>query len=491
MVSVAKRLVFGVAAAAKPDGGASAKTELFAFRVHHGEVPFDANGTIIEYDDFSCHGSIVADSGRYNGRMRRLAILGGVVFPALVLGQTLPNDPPDILLFARARTKMQDHLAHQPNYVCLETLERTTRDPLKKRSTLLDVLRLEVAYVGRKEMYSWPGSNRFDDTDLTDMVPAGGSIGTGTFATHAHNLFLTNIPRIMPGQWTVVDGRRMARYPYEVPEMVSGYRLRVSRGDWAVVGYYGSVWVDAEREEVARIEVVADQIPLRLGMREARSMIYYGDVRIGGEMYRLPVRTTQTTMTFNESQSRNEGRYTACRQFVGESKLSFGDPPAEEEAAPPPQAADITLPEGLTLQVQLTAPIDSETSKTGDPIEAVLAAPIKQKKQILFEKGSRVEGRLVRMQKVGGTIRAEIQFISITGGNRTAAFTARPQMPAGPPQPPPGWSQQPQSGRPQFEPGQKTGSVVITIEGSRLTLLKGSRSLWLTVAPAKKDSIEC
>ena len=406
--------------------------------------------------------------------MRRVVIFGGVFLPALLLAQV----PPDILFFARARTKMQQHLAGQPNYVCLETLERSTREPLKKRSTLLDILRLEVAFVGSKELYSWPGSNRFEDSDLIDMVPAGGTIGTGAFATHAHNLFLTNSPRLLNGEWTELDGRRAARFPYEVPEMLSGYRLRVARGDWAIVGYYGSIWIDADREEVARIEVVADQIPPRLGMQEARSAINYDDVKIGGESYRLPVRSMESTLTFSGHVSRNEGRFTGCRQFVGESKLSFGDPPPEETPAPQ-TASEIELPEGLSLQVQLTAPIDSEKSKTGDPIEAILAAPVKQKKKVLFEKGSRVEGRLTRLQKLGAVIQAEIQFSSITSGGQRASFFAFPQVEGPAPN---------AALRPLYQRGERPGSVVITIEGSRLTLLKGSRSLWVTTAPPKKAS---
>ena len=417
--------------------------------------------------------------------MRRLVIIGVLLFPALSPAQA----PPDILLFARARTKMQEHLRNQPNYICLQTLERSTRDPLKKRSSLLDVLRMEVAFVDHKELYAWPGSNRFDDTDLTDLVPAGGTIGTGAFASHAHNLFLTSGPRTMAGEWQQLDGHRLARYPYEVAEMVSGYRLRVSKGAWAIVGYYGSIWIDAEREEVTQIEIVADQIPLHLGLKESRLTIYYGDVKIGGESYRLPVRTDETTTTFAEHVSRNEGRFTGCRQFVGESKLSFGDPPPEEAPAPVVDT-DVTLPEGLSLQVQLTAPIDSETSHTGDMIEAILAAPIKQKKQVLFEKGSRVEGRLVRMQKRGSIIRAEIQFLVITGGNRRAAFTAFPQVESPPNQPPSNWGPRTLAGHPSYQRGDHPGSVLITIESSRLTLLKGSRSMWITeAAPVpKKDS---
>ena len=418
--------------------------------------------------------------------MVRLLILGGVLFPALMPAQT----PPDILVFARARTKMQDHLKNQPNYICLETLERTQRDPQKKRSSLLDVLRFEVAFVGHKEMYSWPGSNRFDETELVDMVPAGGSISTGAFAIHAYNLFLTSSPRILTGEWTELDGRRLARYPYEVAEMVSGYRMRVGRVDWAVVGYNGSIWIDPERDEVTQIEIVADQIPLSLGLKESRSMLYYGDVKIGGETYRLPVRTMESTTTFSDHISRNEGRFTACRQFVGESKLSFGDPPPDEPPPTPQAAIEVTLPEGLTVQVQLTSPIDSATSQTGDPIEAVLASPIKHKKQVLFEKGSRVEGRLLLLQRRGTIIRAEIQFFSIQAGNRRAAFTAFPQSTSPPNRAPSSLGSGTGAGPPTFQPGRQPGSVHITIEGSRLTLMKGSRSLWITTAPppARKDS---
>lgn len=472
MLAVAERLVFRKAAAAEPDRRTTAQPEFFAVGVDHREVPFNAKWTVIEYCDFCCHGSIVADTGRYNGRMRRVLIVA-----CLLSGGALAQ-PPGIMLGAHARTKMQSHLKNQPNYICLETLERSQRDPLKKRTSLIDVLRFEVAFVDHKEMYAWPGSNRFEDTELIDMVPAGGTIGTGAFASHAYNLFLTNSPRILTAEWTELDGRRTARYPYDVSEMVSGYRLRVARGEWAVVGYHGSIWVDAEREEVVRIEVIADEIPLRLGLKEARLMLFYGDVKIGGENYWLPLRSTESTTTFGEHVSRNEGRFTACRQFVGESKLSFGDPPPEE--APPPQTAptEVRLPEGLTIQVQLTAPIDSENSKTGDAIDAVLGAAIKQKKVVLFEKGSRVEGRLIRMQKLGSTIRAEIQFVSITSSNRRALFTAAPQVESSI------TAQAP--GRPQFKAGGRVGSVQITIEGSRLTLLKGSRSLWTTVV--RKDS---
>jgi hypothetical protein len=423
--------------------------------------------------------------------VRRALVLAAFPVSALMLAQTHPPPPPDIMLFAHARTNMQKHLKGQPNYVCLETIERTERDPRKKRSSLLDVLRLEVAIVDRKEMYAWPGSNRFEDTELADMVPSAGIIATGTFAIHAYNVFFSGAPRILPAEWTELEGRRMARYPYEVAEMVSSFKLQVARSGWTVVGYFGSIWIDPESEEVTRLDVIANQIPAGLGLSETRTSIDYGDLKIGDQSFRLPVHGVEMATSFSGQENRNEARFTACRQFVGESKLSFGDPPPEEAIAPA-AVIEVNLPAGLAIHLELITPVDSDRSKTGDPLEAVLSAPIKQKKQVLFEKGAQVDGRLVRMQKIGGMIEAELRFYSISSATERAVFNATPEVEtpmaqiSRPGEPDISTSK----GKPVYkaEPG-RPGLLRVTLEGMRLTLLRGTRTTWITTAPAsvRKD----
>ncbi len=266
MFAVTKRLVLGKPAAAQSNGSASAQSELLAVSIDYREIPFDANGTVIEYYYFCCHGAIVADTGRYNGYMLRAFILAGLLIATTALAPAAPCP------------------------------------------------------------------------------------------------------------------------------------------------------------------------------------------------------------TFNEHQGRKEGRFLASGQIY----------------TPAPHAsADVSLPPGLTVQVQLLAPIDSEKSKAGDAIEAMLASSIKQNKRVLFDKGSRVEGRLIRMQKLGTTIQAEMQFSFVTNGNRRAAFTATPQVESPPKTPA---NPAPQTGRPQFSAGDRAGSVRISIEGSRLTLLRGSRSVWITSASTPKGS---
>src|SRR6184192_2261693 len=95
---------------------------------------------------------------------------------------------PETLLLSRIRLSMSQNLKRQPNYTCVETVERSRRAGATRKFQLQDTLRLEVALVDGKEMFAWPGSRNFEDTDLRNMVTTG-AIGNGNFALHARSIF--------------------------------------------------------------------------------------------------------------------------------------------------------------------------------------------------------------------------------------------------------------------------------------------------------------
>src|SRR5579884_1905575 len=96
---------------------------------------------------------------------------------------------PEVLLLARIRTQMSRTLERQPNYTCVQEIERSHRIPPKHKFQLVDMLRLEVALVDGREMFAWPGAQKFEETELQKMVPQGAAIGNGNFALHARNVF--------------------------------------------------------------------------------------------------------------------------------------------------------------------------------------------------------------------------------------------------------------------------------------------------------------
>jgi hypothetical protein len=98
---------------------------------------------------------------------------------------------PEVATLSKIKRRMVETLARQPNYTCIQQVERSHRRLPRGKYELLDLVRIEVALVEGKEMFAWPGSRKFEDMDLGTMV-TGGAIGTGNFATHARAVFQTS-----------------------------------------------------------------------------------------------------------------------------------------------------------------------------------------------------------------------------------------------------------------------------------------------------------
>src|SRR4029079_16451879 len=109
------------------------------------------------------------------------------VLAALPLVAATParSQSPDILL-KRILEHMAQTLAVQPNYTCVETVERWIT-PKKGKPALQDRVRFEVALVDGKETFAWPGAQKFEATDLSTMLSRG-LRDTGDFATELREL---------------------------------------------------------------------------------------------------------------------------------------------------------------------------------------------------------------------------------------------------------------------------------------------------------------
>ena len=238
----------------------------------------------------------------------------------------------EVIRLARIRVAAAENLQRMPNYTCVQTIERSRRIGPKRRFELLDTIRLEVALVDGKELFSWPGAGKFEDRRIGDLV-GGGTIGNGNFALHARSVFLSNVARFDFDSEVEQDGRRLIRYRYQVPRISSGYQVRIGELE-EVVGYRGSFDVDATTMDLMRLEVIADEIPPRLPIQSASDVMLYARQRIGGGDFLLPQSSELTMVAINGLESRNRVHFASCRQYSGESVLSFADAPVEEAPAP-------------------------------------------------------------------------------------------------------------------------------------------------------------
>jgi len=316
---------------------------------------------------------------------------------------------PDVLLLSRIKVKMAETLRTQPNYTCLQRIERSQRRLPKHRYELLDNLRLEVALVDGKELFAWPGSKKFEDTELHQMV-TGGAIGNGNFALHARAVFLSSAPIFSFRGEEDMGGRRAVRFDYKVSLPTSGYHIRVN-GSEAVVAYHGSFWADPDTLDVLRLEVVAEDIPPTLGLQSATDVMDYARAQIGASDFLLPAASELSMTDLSGNESRNRTRFASCRQYTGESVLSFAEPQEEADSAGRAErAAALDVPGELYVEVRLESEIDWGKSMVGDEVTAVLERPLRRKGRLVLPGGATLSGRIVRLQKLGEECVLDVRF---------------------------------------------------------------------------------
>jgi len=306
----------------------------------------------------------------------------------------------ETILLARLRYIVAENMQRMPNYTCGMAIERSVRSAKGRRFQLVDNLRLEVALAGGKELYSWPGAEKFEERDLTDMV-SGGAIGTGDFALHVKSIYVSNSAQFTYAGKEVLNGIEAQSFRFEIPRSMSGYSFRVGPAE-GIVGYKGQVWHNAESLDLMRIEIDVHDIPQHVPIARGQSTIDYARVRIGESDFTLPRNATIVLTDHTGGESRNHVVFTNCRQFAGESTLRFDDPdPALLEpvtAAP----VTVTLPAGLDVALRLKNAIDGTKAAVGDPFEATVSRDVKVKGQLVLPKGAMVSGR-IRYINVGRT----------------------------------------------------------------------------------------
>jgi hypothetical protein len=409
----------------------------------------------------------------------------------------LESLPPASQQLARIRAHMADILTHQPNYTCLETVERSYRAAGSRRLTLDDTIRMEVALVDGQEMFAWPGSKKFEETDLRKLIPSG-TFGNGNFALHARSVFLGrvatfeyrgaeifagapgplerydfHVPRQVSGytirmEVALVDGQEMfawpgskkfeetdlrklipsgtfgngnfalharsvflgrvatfeyrgaeifagapgplERYDFHVPRLVSGYTIRMEDRS-GVAGYHGSFWAEKQTLDVRRLEVIAEEIPSDLGVTAASDRVDYARLPIGTGELLLPVESELKLADKYNLESENRVHFTSCRQYTGESTLKFDDPDATPAAASstPVELPQTDFPAGLEFSLVLDQDVDVDTAAVGDPVRMLLNGDVRRKGEVLAHKGATASGRITRLER-----RENITVLGIT-----------------------------------------------------------------------------
>jgi hypothetical protein len=200
-----------------------------------------------------------------------------------------------------------------------------------------------------------------------------------------------------------VAGRRLARYDYRLPLRASGHMFSLQEGS-GTVGMHGSFWADPQTYDVLRLELNADNIPPTLPLTEAVTIINYAPTGLGENQAVLLPESGDFRMTkFSGEIDHNRIEFTHCRLFGAQSTINFGAPDAAVESPARFSASsnDDTLrplPPGLQIAVKLVSKVSSEIA-VGALIDGVVAGNVPGKGPLVVANGSRVRGRIRRLER--------------------------------------------------------------------------------------------
>jgi len=110
-----------------------------------------------------------------------------------------------------------------------------------------------------------------------------------------------------------------------MPEEKSGFLVTHDSAQ-GIVPYKGSFWVDVDTLDLVRLELKADHIPSYIGVRVVEESMTYKVMRIRDSDFLLPRDSQVAAFDSAGNYSLNMISLEGCREFAGQSVVTFGAP---------------------------------------------------------------------------------------------------------------------------------------------------------------------
>jgi hypothetical protein len=294
--------------------------------------------------------------------------------------------PENTVLLQQIKQRVMADLASVPNYVCVDSMERSVWIPGERQFRRLDRIHLELAHIEGADRFSWLGNSVFELKSPTEMVGYGTSF-RGDFADNRTLVFSNDWTKISFADRVTADGRAALRYEYDVHRGA----LTVRNGNQSgLAAARGTFWIDPETLDLLQIDMEGYDIPARLALRSAVDHTMYWQVLIGHRKVLL-ARSSEFLLTeLDGTVRRNASVFSNCREYMAESTITFESSPPTQ--VPLPRVEETRVPPGLQLQLVLDRPLDANEAAIGDPIRAHVLKSVGSIRQ-----GTHVYGRVNRI----------------------------------------------------------------------------------------------
>jgi hypothetical protein len=223
-----------------------------------------------------------------------------------------------------ARKNALNYTRSLPDFICMEEVRRF--ESPRGNWELKDTLSVKLSYFGQREDYQlirWNGK-----PSVLSYRDVGGAVTEGEFGSTLAAIFAPESQTDFRwDHWTTLRKRPAHVFTFRIAAEHSTYRMefgrRAGQREGSVItGQHGTVYVDAETDQVVRIVADCDTIPPDFPVRASSTMLDYGFVEVGEQKFLLPLRA-EVRMTAGSLRIRNLVDFHRYQKFAGQSTITF------------------------------------------------------------------------------------------------------------------------------------------------------------------------
>jgi hypothetical protein len=274
------------------------------------------------------------------------------------------SSPESAGLLEQIKQRATEDLASVPNYVCVDSIERSLSIPGEHEFRRLDRVHAELAHVEGADRFSWIGNSAFQSRNPTVMVGYGAGFG-GDFSDNRTLVFKNSQTKLTYAGRVTIDGRPTLRFEFDHPRGALG----VANGNQSgLTAARGSFWIDPQTLELLQLDIEGYAIPSNLAVRSISDSTTYWRVLIGQRVVLLP-RNSEFRLEYADGTGRrNASAFSNCREYSADSTLTFAESPTPQ--LPPSTVEEFHVQPGLQLQLVLDKTVDAKEAAVGDTIRA-------------------------------------------------------------------------------------------------------------------------
>jgi hypothetical protein len=254
-----------------------------------------------------------------------MRITTGVILAAVwSLTAAAQNGPPQVQqqqIIEQARALALQYTADLPNFICTETIVRSSMDKKSQSPKVLDKLVLDVAYESPKgDNYKLLTIN--DKPTRKTLNQVGGFKSAGDFGSILEGIFRPKSETNFKWEKSAdLNGRMVDVFSYHVEKQ--DYHLKWGNSYHADTGFEGLVFIDNETHRVVRLTYGPDWIPGNWSLASLSSELSYGYAEINGQKFLLPLHAELLIKIKSGTQLHNVMDYTNYRKFSSDLILNF------------------------------------------------------------------------------------------------------------------------------------------------------------------------